>query len=112
MEAKAVAKFVRFGPRKVGQVLNLIRGKSAEEALRILKFTPRSSALAVEKTLKSAVANLRSARDPGQMRITEAYVGQGPTLKRMRPSAMGRGAQFKRKTCHITIKIENIELRK
>lgn len=106
METRAVARFVRFGPRKVGQILNLIRGKSVSGASQILKFIPRSASSAVEKTLKSAVSNSRETPDPDRMRITEAYVGQGPVLKRLRPSAMGRGAQYKRKTCHITIKIE------
>ena len=106
MEARAVSKFVRLGPRKVGQVLKLISGKDVSEAYATIKFVPRRASLAVEKTLKSAVANLKSTKDMNQIYISEAYVGQGPTLKRMRPVAMGRGVLYKRKMCHITIKVK------
>jgi len=105
MEAVAISKFVRLGPRKVGQILVLISGKSAAEALSTIKFVKRRSASAVEKTLKSAVANLKSTKDLNRIIVTEAYVGQAPVLKRMRAAAMGRGVTYKRKMCHITIKV-------
>ena len=106
MEAKAISKYVRFGPRKIAQLLKLIRGKSVREAYGIVKFAHRGSAIAVEKTLKSAVANLKSIKDLSQIYVTEAYAGQGPVLKRMRPAAMGRGVTYKRKMSHIVIKVK------
>ncbi len=109
MEAKAVSKFVRLGPRKVGQVLKLISGKSVNEAYDITKFIHRRAVTAVEKTLKSAVANLKSTKDLSQIYVSEVHVGQGPSLKRMRPAAMGRGVLYKRKMCHITIKVKEKE---
>jgi len=107
VSARAVARFVRLGPRKVGQVLDLIRGKRVLEAYQILKFTPRYSAKAVEKVLKSAVANIRGPKDEPNLYIAEAYVGRGPVLKRMRARAMGRGAMYVRRTCHIYIAVES-----
>jgi len=106
MEAKAIAKFIRLGPRKVGQILKLISGKPVDEAYSAIKFVHRRASSAVEKTLKSAVANLKSTKDLSQIVVSEAYVGQGPVLKRMRPAAMGRGVTYKRKMCHITIKVK------
>jgi len=105
--ARAVARFVRLGPRKVGQVLDLIRGKGVLEAYQILKFTPRQAAKAVEKVLKSAVANTRSPAEEPNLYIAEAYVGQGPVLKRVSPRAMGRAALYRRKTCHIYILVDS-----
>jgi len=104
--ARAVARFVRLGPRKVGQVLDLIRGKRVLEAYQILKFTPRQAAKAVEKVLKSAVANTRSPAEEPNLFVAEAYVGQGPVLKRVSPRAMGRAALYRRKTCHIYILVD------
>lgn len=106
MEAKAVAKYIRLSPRKVGQILKLISRKPVDEAYSTIEFVHRRASLAVAKTLKSAVANLKSTKDLNQIIISEAHVGQGPTLKRMRPAAMGRGVTYKRKMCHITIKVK------
>lgn len=106
MEAKAIVRFVRLGPRKVGQILSTISNKSVAEAYSILKFIHRRAAITVEKALKSAVAGLKSTKDLSQIYISEAYVGQGPVLKRMRAAAMGRGTLYKRKTCHIVIKVK------
>jgi len=104
---RAIARFVRLGPRKVGRVLDLIRGKGVLEAYQILKFTRRRAAKAVEKVLKSAVANTRAPGDEPNLYIAEAYVGEGPVLKRMRPRAMGRAAIYQRKTCHIYVVVES-----
>lgn len=109
MRGKAIARFTRVGPRKVGQVLDLIREKKVSEAYNILKFTKKSAALVVEKTLKSAVANIGKWADQNKIFIKETYVGQGPVLKRLRPMAMGRGAIYRRKSCHITIVVGDSE---
>lgn len=107
MATKAIARFVRLGPRKVGQVLDLIRGKGVLKAYQILRFNPRQAAKAVEKVLQSAVANTRSPAEEPNLYVAEAYVGQGPVLKRVSPRAMGRAAIYRRKTCHIYIAVEN-----
>ncbi len=103
MEAKATAKFVRYTPRKVNQVCSLIRGKKAEKAFEILSFLPKSAATLVEKVLKSAVANSGKMKDFSGIKVKEAWVGNGPILKRMRPGPMGRGMPVKKRMAHLTI---------
>ncbi len=103
MEARAIAKFVRYAPRKVNQVLTVIRNQRVEKAFEILSFLPKNSTELVEKVLKSAVANSGRLNDFSGLKVKEAWVGQGPTLKRMRPGPMGRGLPYKRKTAHLTI---------
>jgi large subunit ribosomal protein L22 len=108
VEAKAVAKYIRLSPRKVRLVADLIRGKSAEEADQILKFTNRRAAVPVRKVLKSAVANAVNNHDllEDQLVVKAAYVDEGPTLKRVLPRARGRADIIKKRTSHITIIVE------
>jgi large subunit ribosomal protein L22 len=105
MQAKAVAKYVRISPRKVRQVVNVIRGKKVNEALAILNFIPNGSRVDVAKVLKSAVANAEHNYDMNvnDLVITEIFVDQGPTIKRIRPRAMGRADQIRKRTSHITV---------
>ncbi|MDR3539925.1 MAG: 50S ribosomal protein L22 [Desulfosporosinus sp.] len=105
MQAKAVAKYVRISPRKVRQVVNLIRGKKISDAFAILQFTPNGSTDDVAKVLKSAVANAGHNYDMNvdDLIITEICVDQGPTLKRIKPRAMGRADQIRKRTSHITV---------
>jgi large subunit ribosomal protein L22 len=103
MEAKAISKFSRYAPRKVNQVLTLIRKKPVTKAFDILNFTPKISTKLIIKTLKSAVANAGRLKNMESLKVKEAWVGQGPTLKRLRPGPMGRGMMYKRKMCHLTI---------
>jgi large subunit ribosomal protein L22 len=103
MEAKATAKFVRYTPRKVNQVLSLIRDKKVEKAFEFLSFLPKSAATLVEKVLKSATANSGKLSDFSKLKIKEAWVGNGPILKRMRPGPQGRGMPIKKRTAHLTI---------
>jgi len=103
MEALAQTKFVRFAPRKVNQVLGLIRNKPVEKAFEILSFTPKNAASVIIKTLNSAIANSGRLKNMSGLKVKQAWVGQGPTLKRMRPGPMGRGMPYKRKMCHVTI---------
>jgi len=105
MQVKAVAKYVRISPRKVRQVVDLIRGKGVGEAFAILKFTPNLSATAVEKVLKSAVANAEHNNEMSADRLVvkEVFVDQGPTLKRFKPRAMGRADQIRKRSSHITV---------
>lgn len=107
MRAIARSQFARYSYRKVGQVLDLIRGKSVPEALAMLPWIPRVSRVLVEKTLKSAVANAGRGFDPARFRVSEAYANHGPVLKRVRPMAMGGRAIIKRKTCHLMIAVSD-----
>jgi len=103
MEGIAISKFARYAPRKVNQVLEIIRNKPVKKAFDLLSFAPKVSAVLVAKTLKSAVANTGKLKNPEGLTVKQCWVGQGPTLKRMRPGPMGRGMPYKRKTCHLTI---------
>ncbi|MCK9583215.1 MAG: 50S ribosomal protein L22 [Endomicrobiales bacterium] len=103
MEAVAKTKFARYAPRKVNQVLQLIRNKPVQKAFDALSFTPKGSAELIEKTLKSAVANAGRLKNMENLKVLKCWVGCGPTLKRMRPGPMGRGMPYKRKMCHLTI---------
>ena len=105
MEARAVAKYIRIAPRKVRKVVDLIRGKQVAEAMAILKFTPNRGCAAVAKVVKSASANAEHNKDANKdsLYVAEAFVDQGPTLKRFNPRAMGKADLKRRKTSHITI---------
>lgn len=105
MEARAIAKYVRMSPTKVGVVLNLIRGKDVNEAFAILKYTPRDAAEVIYKVLKSAVANAENNidLDINRLYVSEAFVGQGPTLKRFRPMDHGKAFRINKRTSHITV---------
>ena len=104
-EAKATAKTVRIAARKVRLVVDLIRGKSIGEAISILKFTPRGASPAIEKVLMSAIANAEHNYDLDveNLVVSEAYVNEGPTMKRFRPHAKGSAAPILKRTSHITI---------
>lgn len=110
MEAKATASYVRVTPMKARRVINLIRGKQAEEALAILKFAPQSASEPVYKIVASAVANARQkATQQGlpfkeeELFISEAYANEGPTMKRFQPRAQGRAFRINKRTSHITV---------
>lgn len=105
MEARAYAKYIRMSPRKVKVVLDLIRGKQVNEALAILKHTPRAAAPVVEKLLKSAIANAENNHNMNvsNLFVAETYANQGPTLKRFRPIAKGRAYRIRKRTSHITM---------
>ena len=105
MEAKATAKFVRVSPRKAGQLCSVVRGKNVDEALAILKFTPREAADLIAKVIKSAKAN---AENNHEMDVEKLYVdsivaNQGPTIKRFMPRAMGRATMIRKRTSHIEV---------
>jgi large subunit ribosomal protein L22 len=108
MAVKATAKGVRISPRKVAVVAALVRGRTVEDALTILQHTPRRSALAVEKVVKSAKANAdhNHGYKPATLQITEISVTPGPRLKRYRPASHGRALPFERKTAHIRVVVD------
>lgn len=105
MQAKAVARNVRIAPRKARLVIDLIRGKSVEEAFAILRFTPRAASPIIEKVLSSAVANAEHNHnmDTSRLVVEKAYVDEGPTMKRYMPRAMGRASRINKRTSHITV---------
>jgi large subunit ribosomal protein L22 len=111
MSAKAVARYVRIAPRKARLVIDLIRGKSVEEALAILKFTPRAASPIIEKVLSSAIANAEHNHnmDSSRLYVKKAYVDEGPTLKRYMPRAMGRASRINKRTSHITVVVDEKE---
>ena len=108
MESKAVAKYIRIAPRKVRVVMDLIRGKNVAEAFAILKFTPKVGADAIEKVLKSAVANAENNFDMNvdKLYVSSAFVDQGPTLKRIHPRSRGQAFKILKRTSHVTIVVD------
>ena len=108
MVAKAQARFIRIAPRKARLVMDLIRGKDVDNALSVLRFTPRKGAKIIEKVLNSAVANAQNNHDmnKGELVIAQGYVDEGPVLKRFRPRAQGRASRIRKRTSHITLILE------
>ena len=108
MVSQAIKKYYRSSPKKVGLVLNLIRGTGVENAFSILSSVRKRSAPDIAKILKSAVANAseKGHSDTETLYIKEVYASKGPTLKRIRARAMGRASSRKRRMSHITIVLE------
>jgi large subunit ribosomal protein L22 len=108
METRAVAKYIRISPQKVRLVADLVRGKKVEDALNILMFTPKGSAPVIAKLLKSAVANAgqKEGVDVDTLVVKQISVNEGPTMKRFRPRAMGRGTRILKRMSHISITVE------
>jgi ribosomal protein L22 len=102
---RAKARYVRTSARKARLVCDHIRGKTVPEALAILEFTPRAAAQDWKKVLQSAVANAEANHElvGDEMKVSEAYADEGPTLKRYRPRAMGRATRIRKRTSHLTI---------
>ena len=111
MEAMAKVTHVRIAPRKVQIVLDLIRNQPADKAMAILKHTPKAACEILEKLLKSAIANAEANNnmDVSRLYVAKCYVCQGPTLKRLRPRAQGRGFRIYKKTSHITLVLKEME---
>jgi large subunit ribosomal protein L22 len=110
--AKASARYVRVSPMKARRVVDLVRGRSVAEALDILRFAPQAASTDVFKVVASAAANAEHnfSLDPGTLWVGEAYVDEGPTLKRIRPRAQGRAYRIRKRTSHITVVVESREL--
>ena len=103
MQSIAKARYVRISPRKVDQILMLVRGKSVARALSTLRLVMKSSRPLVEKIILSALANAGKQSNAEQWYVHQAWVGYGPTMKRMRAHAMGRGATIRHHSAHITV---------
>src|SRR5256884_5643081 len=108
--ARAVARHVRTSATKARRVVNLVRGLPAQQALTVLQFAPQAASVPVYKVLASAIANAENNErlDPDALLVAEAYVDEGPTLKRFRPRAQGRAYRIRKRTCHITIVVESV----
>lgn len=105
MQARAEAKYVRVAPRKARLLVDLIRGMNVKEARAQLKFSPKQTAQPVLKVLNSAIANaehnLNAKTD--DFRVIEAYVNEGPKIKRYKPRAQGRATLIRKRMSHITV---------
>ncbi len=104
-EARAHARYVRIAPRKVRIVINLVRGKPVKEALDILKFVPKRASRVVEKLIRSAVANAthNHEMDEARLFIEQAYVNEGPVMKRVRPEMRGQAFPILKRMSHVTV---------
>jgi large subunit ribosomal protein L22 len=108
MESIAKHRFLGSSPRKMRLVIDLIRGMSVDKALEILHFSTKHASKDAEKVLRSAVSNLMNRdeatrMEPSDIFVKEAFVNQGPTLKRISPAPMGRAYRIRKRSCHITI---------
>jgi large subunit ribosomal protein L22 len=103
--ARAQARFVRVTPQKARRLVDLIRGMDAAEAVTMLRFAPQSASEPIGKVLASAIANASNNHemDARNLVVTEAYVDEGPTMKRFRPRAQGRAGAILKRTSHITV---------
>jgi large subunit ribosomal protein L22 len=110
MEAVAKVRHIRVTPQKARRVVNLIRGKQANEAMAILKFAPQAASEPIFKLVQAAVANLavkadasNTAYDAEDLVVSQAFVDEGTTLKRFMPRAQGRAFKILKRTSHITV---------
>jgi large subunit ribosomal protein L22 len=114
MASKAMARFARISPRKARMVVDLVRGKSAAQALQMLQFTNKAGAPFVRKVIESAVANARAANpgvDVDALYVAQAMVDKGPNshMRRWRPRAMGRATRVQKGVSHITVVLDSRE---
>jgi large subunit ribosomal protein L22 len=113
---KASARYVRVTPMKARRVVDLVRGMDANDAITTLKFAPQAASLPVRKVLQSAIYSLTDKRDQAgldtnreRLYVAEAYVDEGPTMKRFRPRAKGRADRVLKRTSHITMVIRQAD---
>lgn len=114
MEARAIKRFQPTSPRKARLVIDLIRGKSVNEAINILHFSPKHAARDAEKTLRSAVANLQTREDAGRVAVEDlfvksVFVNNGPIAYRTLPAPQGRAYRMRKRSHHMTIVVATRE---
>ncbi|MGD8867392.1 MAG: 50S ribosomal protein L22 [Gemmatimonadales bacterium] len=116
MEAKAIARYVGQSPRKMRLVIDLIRGRSVNDAYAILQFNTKKASESIEKVLRSAVANAiyksdeqGERLDVDELYVKQAHVDEGPTLRRWRARAMGRASPIRKRTSHVTVIVDRKE---
>ena len=109
MEARAQARYVRVTPMKARRVIDLIRGMKAADAQAVLTFAPQAASEPVGKVLASAIANATNnhAMDARALVVSEAFVDEGPTMKRIRPRAQGRAYRIRKRSSHITVVVSD-----
>lgn len=110
MEATAIKRYIPTSPRKMRLVVDLIRGKSVEEALNILHFSPKHASKIIELTLKSAVSNLANKNETGKIEeknllVKKVFVDCGPSLKRVLPAPQGRAFRIRKRSNHLTVTV-------
>jgi len=108
MQVKAEARYIRTSPQKARLVIDMIRGQKAGDAINILRTVNKRVAPSVEKVLRSAIANAENRSndvDVDKLFVTEAYVNEGPRMKRVRPAPMGRAYRYQRRSSHIVVKV-------
>ena len=107
MESKAVLRFARVSPQKARLVADLVRGRDASEALEVLTFTRKKSAPIIRKLVESAIANAENneGADVDELKISEIFVNEGLTMKRIKPRAKGRADRIFKRTSHITVTV-------
>ena len=108
MPAVAILRYQRLSPQKARLVADIVRGKSALEALNILRFTNKKAAPLIEKTLRSAIANAEHnlGLNPENLYVSKVLIDKGPVLKRMNPRAMGRADIIRKPLAHITVEVD------
>ena len=108
MEVRAIDRYIRVSPQKARLVADLVRGKAVSDALSILEYTPKAASSYIFKLINSAVANAGSHEgvDVDTLFVKTIFVDQGPTLKRFRARAMGRGSRILKRTCHVTVVLD------
>ncbi|MEY9837236.1 large subunit ribosomal protein L22 [Streptacidiphilus sp. EB103A] len=112
MEARATARYIRVTPMKARRVVDLVRGMNATEAQAVLRFAPQAASVPVGKVLDSAIANAvhnYNHNNVESLYVAEAFVDEGPTLKRFRPRAQGRAYRIRKRTSHITVVLASKE---
>jgi large subunit ribosomal protein L22 len=109
LEARAYLPHIRISPTKVQIVLDLIRGKSVDEAIAILKYTPKRASAVVTKLVESAAANAVNNQNANRddLKVSEIFVGAGPTLKRFQPRQRGQGFSILKRTSHVTVVVSD-----
>ena len=110
MQVQAYTKYARMSPRKVREITQAIQGRNAAEAVEVLRFIPRKSARLVSKTLQSAIANAENneGADVDDLKVTEIFVNEGMTMKRIKPRAKGRADRILKRSCHISVTVTDI----
>ena len=107
METAAKLSYARISPQKCRLVADQIRGLPVEQALQLLAFSTKKASTLVKKVLESAIANAEhnDGADIDELKVSKIFVDQGPTLKRMRARAKGRGNRILKRTSHITVMV-------
>ncbi len=112
MEGVCHARFIRYSPRKIAQVLKLIRGKNIVDVFNILDNINKSCVVDIKKTIKSALVNAGGIKEPYRFYLKTCFVTKGPYYKRIMPKAFGRAALYTRKTAHLTVVVSDEKIDK